>query len=171
MSPLHAAILFVVLQRSAELLWSARNTRRLKARGAVEFGERHYPLIVAVHVLWLVALVWFVPGDTAPSGFLLTLFGLLQLARLWVLTSLGPYWTTRIITLPGAPLVRRGPYRLFRHPNYLVVTAEIAVLPAAFGAWWTAGMFSLLNAAVLWHRVRVEESALAGRLGTTAGRS
>lgn len=163
MSALFAVLLFVVAQRLAELLWSARNTRRLKTRGAVETGQKHYPFIVALHVAWLAALAFGIPADTAPSGPLLVLYALLQVARLWVICSLGPYWTTRVITLPGAPLVRRGPYRLIRHPNYLVVAAEIAVLPAAFGAWWIAVVFTALNAAMLWHRIRVEDAALAGR--------
>lgn len=163
MSPLYAVLLFVVAQRLAELLWSARNTRRLKARGAVEIGQGHYPFIVALHVAWLAALAFGIPADTDPSWPLLILYALLQVARVWVIGSLGPYWTTRVITLPGAPLVRRGPYRLVRHPNYLVVAAEIAVLPAAFEAWWIAIVFTALNAAMLWHRIRVEDAALAGR--------
>jgi len=87
----------------------------------------------------------------------------LQGLRVWVLATLGRYWTTRIITLPGAPLVRRGPYRWLRHPNYVVVAGEIAVLPLAFGAWQIAVVFSLANALVLWIRIRSEERALATR--------
>jgi methyltransferase len=82
-----------------------------------------------------------------------------------VVASLGPYWTTRIITLPDAPLVRRGPYRFLRHPNYVVVAAEIAVLPLVFGAWPIALVFSLLNAVMLAWRIRIEEQALASRRG------
>jgi methyltransferase len=87
----------------------------------------------------------------------------LQAARLWVLASLGRFWTTRIVILPGAPLVRRGPYRYLRHPNYLVVAAEIAVLPLVFGAWGIALVFSLLNLVLLIQRIRVEDAALAPR--------
>ncbi len=94
---------------------------------------------------------------------LLAVFALLQAARLWVIASLGRYWTTRIITLPGAPIVRRGPYRWLRHPNYAIVAAEIAVLPLAFGAWPIAVVFSGLNALLLRHRIRLEEQALAPR--------
>jgi len=94
---------------------------------------------------------------------LLGLYGLLLGFRLWVMVSLGPYWTTRIITLPQAPLVRRGPYRFMRHPNYAVVAAEIAVLPLVFGAWHIAVVFSLLNLLLLRLRIRVEDAALASR--------
>ena len=87
----------------------------------------------------------------------------LQAARVWVLATLGRYWTTRIITLPDAPLVRRGPYRFVRHPNYLIVAAEIAVLPLVFGAWQIALVFSILNLLLLSHRIRRENAALAGR--------
>ena len=104
-----------------------------------------------------------IPPQTLPNWWLLGLFGLLQALRVWVVRTLGPYWTTRIITVPNAPLVRRGPYRFFRHPNYLVVVGEIAVLPLAFGAVWIALTFSLLNAALLVFRTRVEENALTTR--------
>ena len=163
MSILHWALGLVVLQRLAELALAARNTRRLKARGALEAGQSHYPLIVLLHAGWLVALALLVPAATPPSVPLLALFAALQAGRLWVIASLGRYWTTRIITLPDAPLVRRGPYRYLRHPNYLIVALEIAVLPLAFGAIGIAVVFSLLNGAILWHRIRVETQALVGR--------
>lgn len=163
MSLLHAVLALVVLQRLAELALAARNTRRLRAQGAVETGRHHYPLIVALHTGWIAALAVCVPAGAPAFWPLLGLFLALQAARLWIIASLGPYWTTRVITLPGAPLVRRGPYRWLRHPNYLVVVLEIAVLPLAFGAVWIAAAFSALNAALLWHRIRVENAALAGR--------
>ena len=150
----------VTLQRIGELWLSTRNTRRLLGRGAREVGAGHYPLIVAVHALWLITLWWLAP--TRPvDGFWLALYVLLQLARIWVLASLGERWTTRIITLPDAPLVRRGPYRFVNHPNYVVVTGEIAVLPLAFGLWPVALLFTLLNAAVLATRIREENRALS----------
>ena len=150
----------VTLQPIGELWLSNRNTRRLLGRGAREVGAGHYPLIVAVHALWLITLWWLAP--TRPvDGFWLALYVLLQLARIWVLASLGERWTTRIITLPDAPLVRRGPYRFVNHPNYVVVTGEIAVLPLAFGLWPVALLFTLLNAAVLATRIREENRALS----------
>ena len=163
MSILHWALGLVVLQRLAELALAAHNTRHLKARGALEVGQSHYPLIVLLHAAWLVTLALLVPAATPPSWPLLALFAALQAGRVWVIASLGHYWTTRIITLPDAPLVRSGPYRYLRHPNYLIVALEIAVLPLAFGAIGITIVFSLLNGAMLWHRIRVETQALAGR--------
>lgn len=155
--------LAVALQRLAELIHAERNNRRLLAAGGEETGRGHYPLLVLVHVGWLAALFFLVPADAPVYLSLLALYGLLQIARLWVILSLGRYWTTRVISVPGAPLVRKGPYRFLRHPNYLVVAAEVAVLPLAFGAWQIALVFSLLNGAVLWQRIRVENAALAAR--------
>jgi methyltransferase len=149
----------VTLQRVGELWLSNRNTRRLVARGAHEVGASHYPLIVAVHVLWLAALWWLAPPRPI-DGFWLALFVLIELARIWVLASLGRRWTTRIIVLPDAPLVRRGPYRFVNHPNYVVVVSEIAVLPLVFGLWRIALIFTLLNAAALAVRIRAENRAL-----------
>jgi len=151
---------FVTLQRVGELVIAQRNTRRLLARGAYEVAPSHYPLIVAVHAAWLAALWWLAPGRPV-NLVLITMFILLQLGRLWVLRTLGGRWTTRIIVLPGAPLVTGGPFRFVRHPNYTVVVLEIAVLPLAFGFWEVALIFSALNAAVLWIRIRAEEKALA----------
>ena len=163
MSILWIVLILVALQRLAELVYARHNTRRLLAEGATESGAGHYPLLVGLHVLWLLSLAVFVPADRAPLWPLLGVFVVLQGLRVWVLASLGRYWTTRIITLPGAPLVRRGPYRWLRHPNYLVVAGEIAVLPLAFGAWQIAAVFTLANALVLWIRIRAEEQALAPR--------
>lgn len=156
-------VLLVALQRLAEVAWARRNERRLRAAGGIELGAAHYPLFFLLHGGWLAALWLFVPADAPVIWPLLILFGLLQAARLWVIGSLGRYWTTRVLTVPGAPLIERGPYRFMRHPNYLVVAAEIAVLPLAFGAWEVAVVFSALNGLLLWYRIRVEEEALAPR--------
>lgn len=154
-----AILAFVTLQRLAELAVARRNTRRLLARGAHEAGAGHYFLIVALHGAWLAGLWWLAPGRPVIWPFAVAYF-LLQPLRLWVLASLGGRWTTRIIILPGAPLVRTGPFRLLRHPNYTIVVAEIALLPLAFGLWEMALLFSLLNAAVLTVRIRAEQGAL-----------
>lgn len=153
--------LLVALQRLGELVYARRNTKRLLAAGAVEHGARHYPLFVALHGGWLAALAVLVAPAAPVDWALLGLYGLLQLGRLWAMTSLGPRWTTRVIALPGAPLVGRGPYRFARHPNYLVVALEIPLLPLAFGAWQIALGFGLANLALLAHRIRVEDRALA----------
>jgi methyltransferase len=149
----------VTIQRLAELVIARRNTRALLGKGAHEVGASHYPLIVAMHAAWLVALWIFAPGQPILWP-LIALFVLLQALRLWVLATLGGRWTTRIIILPGAPLVTGGPFRFIRHPNYAVVVAEIAVLPLAFGLIWVALLFSALNAAVLTIRIKAEGAAL-----------
>jgi methyltransferase len=155
--------LLVAAQRLAELAYARRNTKRLLAAGGVEHGAGHYPPIVALHVAWLAALFVLVPPGTAADWGLLGLYGLLQLGRLWVITSLGARWTTRVIAVPGAARVAAGPYRFLRHPNYLIVALEIPLLPMAFGAWQLALGFGLANLALLAHRVRIEERALAAQ--------
>ena len=154
-----AILAFVTLQRVAELALSRANTQRLLAAGAREHAPGHYPLIVAVHLAWLASLWWFAPGRPVDVPLLL-LFLLLQLGRVWVIRTLGARWTTRIIVLPGAPLVKDGPFRFVSHPNYLIVVGEMAVLPLIFGLWTIALIFSLLNAAVLAIRITAENRAL-----------
>ena len=149
----------VTLQRLGELWLSKRNTERLLSQGAREHAPEHYWLIVALHTAWLIAL-WLLAPSRPIDGFWLAMFVLIELARIYVLFSLGPRWTTRIIILPDADLVRRGPYRWVNHPNYAVVVAEIAVLPLVFGLWQVALIFSLLNAAVLTIRIGHENRAL-----------
>lgn len=149
----------VTAQRLGELVLSHRNTKRLLSAGAQEAGSGHYPYLVALHALWLAGLWWLAPGQPVNLA-LLVVYLLLQGLRVWVLASLGRRWTTRIIVAPRAPLVRRGPYRLLPHPNYLVVAGEIAVLPLMFGLIWYAVAFSVLNAIVLFVRIRVENAAL-----------
>jgi methyltransferase len=153
----------VVIQRLVELVVAHRNTTRLMARGAREVGAAHYPLFILLHASWLVAIALTTPLDRQPNWPLIGVFALLQCLRIWVVTTLGPYWTTRVITLDEAPLVRRGPFRLVRHPNYWVVCGEIAVLPLAFGDWQVALVWTLLNAMLLTHRIRVETEALSPR--------
>lgn len=152
-------VALVALSRVAELFLARHNTEALKAQGAYEVAPGHYPLIVAVHVSWLAILWLFGAGNPVNPGWLLV-FLVLQGLRVWVLFTLGPRWTTRIIVLPGAPLVARGPYRYVNHPNYLVVAGEIAVLPLCLGLPWVALVFSLLNAAVLAIRIRAENAGL-----------
>lgn len=155
---------FVTAQRLGELVLARRNTSRLLAQGAHEVGAAHYPLIGAMHAAWLLGL-WYFAVYCAPTGqdinlFWLGLFVALQLARVWVIASLGGRWTTRIIVLPGAPLVQRGPYRFLSHPNYWVVAGEILALPLVFGFLSYGLVFSVLNAAMMSIRIRAEAAAL-----------
>jgi methyltransferase len=160
--PLSLAVLaLVTLQRLAELALAHRNTRRLLAQGGVEIAPGHYPAVVALHAAWLSGL-WLLALPSVPNLALLGVFGAMQIGRGWVLAALGSRWTTRIIIVPGAPLVRSGPYRLLSHPNYLIVAGEILVLPLAFGLPLFAVVFSALNALVLWVRIRAEDAALHG---------
>ena len=160
-------VAFLVVQRLAELVLAQRNTRRLRAAGGVEHGARHYPLMVALHAFWLLGL-WLLGHDRPVAPMWLAVFVALQLARLWVIDSLGRRWTTRIIVMPGAAPVTRGPYRWLRHPNYLIVILEIAVVPLALGLPVFAAVFSLANAALLTCRIRVENRALAWAAGSAA---
>lgn len=157
----------VTAQRLGELRLSNRNTRNLLDKGAVETGPEHYPYMVALHCAWLVGL-WVLAWDRPADPVWTAIFVVLQIARLWVIATLGERWTTRIITVPGASLVTRGPYRLVAHPNYLVVAAEIAVLPLAFGLVGYALVFSILNAGMLWVRIRAEAGALAAAIRPSA---
>ena len=165
MTALYWTLGLVAFQRLVELALAGNNTARLRRLGAVEADAGGYPLYVLLHAGWLASLAIFVPAATPPYWSLIGVFALLQLGRIWVIVSLGRYWTTRIITLPDAPLVRTGPYRYFRHPNYLLVIAEIAVLPLAFGAVAIAATFSALNLMLIARRIRIEERVLAPRRG------
>jgi len=163
MSLLHIVLGVVVLQRLGELALAARNTRDLRAGGAVELDAGGYPFFVALHAAWLLSLALLVPASTPHSWPLLAVFAASQFGRLWVIASLGRYWTTRLIVPPDRPLVNRGPYRFLNHPNYLIVIAEIAILPLAFGAVLIAAVFSAANLALLARRIVIEERALMPR--------
>jgi methyltransferase len=160
---LYLTLGLVALQRLVELAHARRNTARLRRLGAVETDAGAYPLLILLHAGWLTSLAIFVPAATPPDWLLIRLFAVLQVARIWVIASLGRYWTTRIITLHDTPLVQSGPYRYLRHPNYLLVAADIALLPLAFGAVAVAATFSVLNLALLARRIRIEERVLAPR--------
>ena len=151
-------IAFVVLQRLGELVLARRNTAALLARGAREIGASHYPLMVGLHTAFLVAIAWY--GWQAPVALpWLAAYAVLQGLRVWILASLGPRWTTRIIIL-DEPLVVRGPYKFMAHPNYLLVVAELIVIPMVLGLVWVALIFTILNAAMLALRISVEQRGL-----------
>ena len=156
-----AALLgFLTLQRIAELWWARQNERQLIAAGGVEYGRSHLLLIVFLHAAWLLGM-WALAYDRPIEPLFFPIVVLLQIARFWVLATLGRRWTIRIIVVPGEKLVARGPYRWLRHPNYAVVTGEIAAVPLALGLPLYALVFSILNAAVLAIRISAENAALA----------
>ena len=165
MTALYWTVCLVALQRLVELAWARRNTARLRRLGAIEADAVGHPLFVLLHAAWLASLALFAPAAIPPRWPILGMFALLQLGRLWVILSLGRWWTTRILTLPGAPLVQTGPFRWLQHPNYLLVVAEFAVLPLAFGAVAIAATFSALNLMLIIRRIRLEDDALAPRRG------
>jgi len=153
-------LVYVTLQRLVELIIAQRNTRGLVVRGAYEVGRNHYPVMVALHATWLAAM-WLLGfrSDVVPAY--LAVFVVLQLARFWVLATLGKRWTTRIIIVPGETPVTSGPYRFVRHPNYLVVAFEIPCVPLALGLAWVAILFGVANLAMLAWRIRCENGAYA----------
>jgi methyltransferase len=157
-------VCLVALQRLLELVYSRRNERRVRARGAVERGAGHYPVMVALHSFWLIStfVEGLLRGPEIPAWWPVPLvaFLLVQPLRYWAIVSLGTNWNTRILVVPGGKLVKSGPYRYFPHPNYVVVAVEILTFPLIFGAWITAIVFSLLNATLLFVRIRIENRAL-----------
>jgi len=155
-----ALLAFITAQRITELWWARENERRLFAAGGIEYGRAHLPLMVLLHAAWIVGM-WALAYDRPVDPIFLMLVLLLQIARFWVLISLGRRWTIRVIVVPGERLIARGPYRFLRHPNYAVVTGEIAAVPLALGLPLYAMVFSVLNAVVLAIRVSAEDAALS----------
>ncbi|MGB5863337.1 MAG: isoprenylcysteine carboxylmethyltransferase family protein [Sulfitobacter sp.] len=152
---------FLILQRLGELVIAKRNTAALIAQGAREVGAGHYPIMVAMHSTWIAALLVF--GWNQPASLpWLAIYAVLQVFRIWILGTLGRRWTTRVIVLEDETLVARGPFRFMRHPNYMLVVAEIIVAPMVLGLWWVAVIWTLLNALMLRHRIAVEDAALRG---------
>jgi methyltransferase len=159
------AVALVAAQRLLELVLARRNERKARAKGAIERGRGHYPFIVVLHSLWLIStLVEGVLRGPELSPYWpvpLVLFILAQSLRYWAILSLKESWNTKILVVPGKKLARRGPYKYLNHPNYLVVVVEILAFPLIFGAWVTALVFTVLNAALLFVRIREENRALA----------
>ena len=149
-----ALLAFITLQRFVEFIWDRRNTRRLRAAGAVEFGGLHYPAMMLVHAGWLAGLWVFAYDSPVISGYVAA-FLVLQVGRYWVLATLGRRWTTSVIVLPGAPLIESGPYRLLRHPNYVIVAVELALVPLALGLPLYALVSVVLYAGAALLRVQV----------------
>jgi methyltransferase len=158
-----AVFAYVIVQRLAELVYANANTRRLLAEGGREFGRKHYPLFILLHGGWLLAIAYFAAPSPAPNLVLLIAFIASQAFRFWTLASIGRWWTTRIISAPYFPRVKKGPYRFLPHPNYTVVVIEIALLPLLLVAPLVALVFSVANAMLLAWRIRVEAGVLKER--------
>lgn len=156
-------VAFLVTQRLTELYVSKRNEKWLLAHGAVEYGREHYPYMVSMHTLFIVSIIaeYYLTGGQPISYLFLVLFILLLTFKYWVLSSLGTYWNTRIYRVPGAGPVKKGPYKLFKHPNYVDVVCEIAIIPLVFHLYYTAVTFTVLNAIMLTVRIRVENRVWA----------
>lgn len=154
----------MIVQRIWELRIAKRNERTMRGRGAVEVDAEHYPTIVALHTLWFIGMIVEIvvlSRGINPSWYLLLAIVLVaQLVRYWAIRSLGVYWNTRILVLPKAKLVTRGPYRYLKHPNYIAVIIELLLFPLIFNAWLTAITASLINAFILRSRIKAEERAL-----------
>ena len=162
------AALLLLVQRGIEELISRRNTRRLLDDGAREEGRDYYPVVAITHLGWIASIALMIPSGATLSIPLLALFLALQPLRYWIIATLGPYWTHRIISLPGAPVVRKGPYRFMRHPNYAVAIGETCLLPLAFGEPALAVIFTAIWGAVLRYKITLEDRALAVRRGSPA---
>lgn len=157
-------IVLVIAQRLAEVFVAKRNEKRMLSQGAYEVGASHYPYMLALHSSFFLFLLIEVMTNTSSPSPLFPLFFMLfvavQALRIWCLRSLGPFWNTKIIILPGAKVIKKGPYIFFRHPNYAVVCLEILLLPLMFQAYFTAFCFTLLNITMLSVRIPMEEKAL-----------
>ena len=155
-------ITFLILLRSRELLHSKRNEKWLLQNGAVEYGNKHYPFIVILHVLFIASMIieYSLQQTSSFDLFFLALFFLLIAFKIWVILTLGKFWNTKIYRISDVPLIRKGPYIYFKHPNYMVVIAEIAVIPLVFHLYYTAITFTILNAIMLSVRIKEENKAL-----------
>lgn len=155
-------VAFLILLRAGELLLARRNEHWLLQHGAVEYGKKHYRYLVIMHVLFFVSLI--AEYNFKSTGYysvpLLALYFLLLAFKAWIIFSLGKFWNTKIFRIPGYPLVKKGPYKFIKHPNYIVVVAEIALIPLIFHLYITAIVFSILNALMLSVRIKEENKAL-----------
>ena len=158
-------ITILLLQRVSELVISKRNEKWLRNQGAIDYGASHYYFIVAVHALFFISVIaeFIYANNIAINWWLIIVAIILQLFRVWILLTLGNYWSTKILVVPNAPLIKTGPYRFVRHPNYVLVALELIVIPMIFNLYITTGIFLLLNSYVLSIRMREEDKALGYR--------
>ncbi|MDQ6757539.1 MAG: hypothetical protein M3004_11455 [Bacteroidota bacterium] len=155
---------FIIFLRLAELVVAKRNEQWARRRGAVEYGQGHYFLIVLLHTFFIISMIaeYLYKGGNFNLVMLIVFF-MIIVVKVWVIASLGKYWNTKILRVPGAEFIKKGPYKLFRHPNYFIVICEIIIIPMVYDLYITAIIFSLLNAVMLTVRIRVEEKVWAIR--------
>jgi methyltransferase len=156
-------IFFLIFQRMAELYVSSKNEKWLLNNGAVEYGKEHYPFIVALHTIFIISVIaeYIWRDDTIVSYPLIILFFVLIVIKAIVISTLGHYWNTKIYKVPGTRPVATGVYKYIKHPNYIIVICEIAIIPLAFGLYYTVIVFTILNAIMLTVRIKKENEVLA----------
>ena len=156
---------FLITQRLSELYIARQNEKWLLQQGAVQYGQSHYPFMVGMHTLFIVSLIveYTLRSDTPFNYYFLLAFILVLSFKFWALSSLGKYWNTKIYRVPGVYPVKKGPYKLFKHPNYMEVILEIAIIPLVFNLYYTAIIFTILNAAMLSVRISVENKVWADK--------
>jgi len=151
-------ITFFILQRLSELYIARKNEKWLLQQGAIQYGQNHYPFIIALHTSFIISIIveYILRGGPPISWVFLVLFLLVLSFKFWALSSLGKYWNTKIYRIPGVYPVKKGPYKFLKHPNYMEVVCEIAVIPLVFHLYYTAIIFTVLNAIILTVRITVE---------------
>jgi methyltransferase len=156
-------IAFLIVQRLSELYISRRNEKWLLENGAIQYGQTHYPYMVVMHTLFLLSIVAEYYWRSGPpiSWIALASFLIVLSFKFWALSSLGKYWNTKIYRIPGVSPVKKGPYKFLKHPNYMEVVCEIAIIPLVFHLYYTAIVFTLLNAIMLTVRIKVENKVWA----------
>lgn len=157
-------ITFLIFQRLVELIVAKRNEKKMLLKGAVEYDREGYKYIVLMHTCFFLSLIAeynFLAREVNPLYIIfLSIFILMQFGRYWVISSLGEYWNTRIIVLKRTQLIKKGPYKYFTHPNYIIVCVELAVIPLIFSCYFTALFFTILNLILLNRRIKIENRAL-----------
>lgn len=161
--PAQVAALLVLAQRGLEELYSRKNTRELLSRGGHEVGAAYYPVVAVTHLAWIASIFFLISGDAAVIWPIAAVYGFIQILRYWVIYTLGPFWTHRIITLPGSRPISHGVYGVVRHPNYIITRIETLLLPCAMGAWTLGIIFLAVWWVVLDYKEFLEDGALRGR--------
>lgn len=158
-------LIIILIQRTIELLVAKRNESKVRKKGAIEYDSRGYMVIVAMHAAFFISLsLEYFLLDKSLNRFwsvFIILFVFAQILRYWSIYSLGQFWNTKILVIPGTRLIEKGPYKYIRHPNYVAVIIEIAVIPLVFSCYLTSAVFSIFNLALLYRRIRIEERALS----------